>query len=346
MSQEAIHYTRLGFALVPIPHGSKGPQGRDWQHNTISDPQRAARVFSARLNIGLEHGKSQTGTFDIDSAEDTALALEYVGLDLEAILAHPTVCIRGKNSAKPLYDLTGHDLPYFKLTWPHPSERLLKGRPKHYTVFELRAGPGKQDLLPPSLHPEGMLYRWEPEPPRIRADLLPPPPELLRLWQDPERLALMRQACPWREVEAPIHHAPKSARAVKPGESVIAAFNAQHGLRELLERYGYTPVGRDRYLPPESSTKLPGAIVYTAQDGLERVVVHNASSPLCQQDALGTTRGVTSFGVWLEYEHGGDITAAVKAAAELLDLKTHEAKATLSGRRRNRWRKVWRANRG
>ena len=83
-----------------------------------------------------------------------------------------------------------------------------------------------------------------------------------------------------------------------------------------MERYGYTLKSQGRYLAPESSTKAAGAVIYTGQDGLERVAVHNASSPLCQQDARGKTRGVTAFGVWLEYEHGGDLDAAVSAAAK------------------------------
>ena len=325
----AEHYARMGFALVSIPYGSKGPKGKSWQHNTITTPEHAALRFKHRLNIGLEHGKSETGTLDIDAAEDAALALEYVGLDLEKILEHPTLKIRGKNAAKPLYDLARLDLPYFKLSWPHPSERLANGKPKYYTVLELRAGPGKQDLLPPSLHPDGMLYTWEPQPPRSRAALLAPPPDLLTLWQDPERLSLMRQACPWREVEAPTPRAHTPTCTIKPGENVIAAFNAKHNLKELLESYGYEHKGYGRYLPPESSTSLAGAVVYSGQDGLERVVVHNASSPLCQQDALGKTRGVTSFGVWLEYEHGGNLTEAVKAAAEELGMTYEKAKITL-----------------
>lgn len=194
------YYTELGFALVPVPYGSKAPVERDWPNRTITNPEEALACWSFRQNVGLEHGASQTGTLDIDSAKDTRLALASVGLDLDELLAYPTVRIRGKNAAKPLYDLTDRKLPYFRLVWPHPSERLKNGKPKHYTVFEFRAGPGKQDLLPPSLHPDGMLYTWEPHAPRSRADLPPPPPDLLALCNDPERLASLSLACPWREV--------------------------------------------------------------------------------------------------------------------------------------------------
>ena len=211
----ASQYLTFGFALVPICYGSKRPTGLDWQHNTVSNPEQAKVRFRGRRNIGLEHGNSHTGTLDLDAAEDAALALEYVGLDLGKILEHPTLKIRGKNAAKPLYDLTGFELPYFKLQWPHPNERLKNGKPKHYTVLELRAGPGKQDLLPPSQHPDGMHYTWEPHPPKSRADLLPPPPDLLALWQDPDRLALMREACPWREVETPPRRAHKPVREAR-----------------------------------------------------------------------------------------------------------------------------------
>ena len=315
----AEHYTRLGFALVPIPYGSKAPKGNGWQRNTITTPERTVRHFKNCLNIGLEHGTSQTGTFDIDHYEDTRLALACVGLDLLKLLEYPTAKIRGKNAVKPLYDLTELELPYFKLTWPHPTERLKNGCPKHYTVFELRAGAGKQDLLPPSLHPDGMLYTWEPHPPRSRADLLPPPPALLALWRDPERLASLALACPWREVPELPHPASRPVRRLEPSESVIYAFNAKYTLHDLLTRFGYEFKGYGRYLPPESQTGAAGAVVYQ-KDGLEYVVVHNASSPLCKVDANGKTRGVSAFGVWLEYEHGGDVSAAVKAAAQELSI--------------------------
>src|SRR5690606_22119828 len=56
-----------------------------------------------------------------------------------------------------------------------------------YTVFELRsAGDGKQrqDILPPSIHPDtGLPYRWVTQP---REDWPEPPPWLLALWQDYE----------------------------------------------------------------------------------------------------------------------------------------------------------------
>ena len=335
----ARHYTsKLGLALVPIPRGSKAPTGQSWQNHTITNPDDAERVFSRPLNIGCEHGRSHTAALDIDAFDDAVIAFEYVGLDLAEILDHPTVRIVGKNGAKPLYDVTGLALPYWRLCWPHRTKRLGNGRPQHYIVLELRAGLGKQEVLPPSLHPDGIEYTWDPAPPRTRADILPPSAALLELWRDRERLEAMRGACPWREDEPEPQQRRKSVRTrVTDEPSVIDSFNARYGVRELLEKYGYTRRGRDRYLPPESSTKLAGAIVYTGNDGLERVAVHNASSPLCQIDAGGTVRGVSAFGVYAAYEHRGDVRTAVRAAAKELD---EGRPKSLAARQYARWRRV------
>ena len=62
---------------------------------------------------------------------------------------------------------------------------------------------------------------------------------------------------------------PMPLQKLEPGNSVIDAFNAAHSLGDLLERYGYVRQGKDRYLPPESSTGLAGAVIYQGHDGLE-----------------------------------------------------------------------------
>lgn len=318
-AEYAEHYTRMGFALVPIPYGSKAPKGSAWQDNTTTDPDEARRRWNRCRNMGLEHGRSGTGTLDIDNPKAAAIAFEYVGLDLEKLLQYPTVHIIGKNGRKPLYDMRGLNLAHNQLRWPHPSEKLASGSPKYEVVFELRTGAGKQDVLPPSLHPDGMLYGWDREPLR-RSDLLPPPPDLLELWRDPRRLSLMRRACPWREVAEVPERPRRPQKPLEEKERVIDAYNERVSPHELLERYGYTRSGAHRYLPPESKTKTAGAYLYRGHDGLERVVVYNASSPLSYVDGEGRNRGATAFGIFCEYEHRGDVHAAVKAAAAELGM--------------------------
>ena len=316
--------------LIDIPNGSKAPKKTDWPKKTVTTPEQAAQRFVRRCNIGLEHGQSQTGTFDIDNPEATAIAFAAIGLDLDELLAWPTVLIRGKNASKPLYDLRGLDLPYFRLTWPHRTERLANGRAKRFTVFELRAGPGKQDVLPPSRHPAGMHYTWQPHPPRCRADLLPPPPKLLEFWEDHQRLSDLCQVCPWAEQQTSPRPTGNDSRPKFLGESVTAAWNAKHSLHDVLTSFEYEYKGGNRYLPPESVTKSAGAYIYL-KNGLEHVVVYNASSPICLHDELGKTRGTTAFGVYLEYEHGGDLTAAVRAAARELGMTYAEVGCSVKG---------------
>lgn len=304
----AEHYTRLGFALVPIEPGSKGPRGWGWQKRGV--PAAFWRV-RPEMGMGLIHGLSGTAALDVDHPEWAALALAAVGIDLEALEASARFRIRGRKGAKPIYLLPeGVALTRKPLAWPHPTERLENGRPRLVTLFELR-GASTQDVLPPSLHPEtGQSYQWLPRLPEAREELEPLPPELLALWEGWEEARVrMKAACPWREPE-PEPQRPTSLRRWEgdPQHSVIAAFNRAYRVEEILERNGYRRIGR-RYLCPSSSTKLPGV---TLLEG--RAYSHHGS------DRLADEHVHDAFDVFRLLEHGGDWRAAVRAAAELLGM--------------------------
>lgn len=304
----AEHYARLGFALVPIEPGSKGPRGWGWQKRGV-----AAHYWQVRpeMGMGLIHGLSGTVALDVDHPEWAALALAAVGIDLEALEANARFRIRGRKGAKPVYLLPeGVSLTRRPLAWPHPTERLETGRPRLVTLFELRSA-STQDVLPPSLHPEtGRPYAWLPRLPEAREELNVLPPELLALWESwDEAKTRMKAACPWAEPEPePQHPAPLRRWEGDPQQSVIAAFNRAYRVEEILERNGYKRVGA-RYVCPSSSSGLAGVAILKG-----RAYSHHGSDPLADEHAHD------AFDVYRILEHAGDWRAAVRGAAKLLGM--------------------------
>ena len=321
------HYLEtMCFGLTFFKRGTKYPTHEDWQNKPVTRPDQLEPYLKTPHNVGLLHGYSGTACLDIDHEAYARTALAAVGVDLDAHLNGPT--IRGKRGLKPLLKKPdGVTLGYHVLRWPHPTEKDKRGKPKPVTVLELRAGHGRQDVLPPSLHPDtGKPYEWHPAPPQTREDVPEVSGDLLRLWQNYDALEpFLLSACPWYEKPAPVPKHTHPPREYE-GESVIEAYNAQHDLGEVLERYGYRHVGFNRYLPPESESGQAGAVVLRDDDGQGRVFVHNASSPLANMHAHD------AFSVFCAYEHNNDVREAVREAARELGMQ-HASQGVLDPRR-------------
>ena len=97
-----------GLALIPIPHGSKGPTIVGW--NTpgacIRDPRRAGELVGQ--NAGLAHAYSGTGALDIDNFPVAAEFLATKSIDLAQLcMDERAVQVRSgaANRAKLLYRL-------------------------------------------------------------------------------------------------------------------------------------------------------------------------------------------------------------------------------------------------
>lgn len=335
---------RFGFHLVPIEPKRKFPRSNDWGNNTINDPEQAEQFWTEKpeWNMGLALGPSRMCSLDIDCSTSFSVILDEFGILPESLESSPT--IQGASKGKRImYRIPeGVDLPYQKLTWPaknDPSgdkhkaamkaaneakqmgdskreERIRKvaKRWARYTVLELRAscdGQQRQDVLPPSCHPDtGLPYQWLSQP----QEIWPSPPEwLLAIWQNWDKFKPQLAAmCPWLPMEKNVSHETKTPNDI--GGNVIQAFCDAHDLQASLELHGYVKKGSKRYLSPYSSTGLPGVVMLP--DG-ERCYIHHASDPLCSDD---TGKPVNAFDLYCYYEHRGDIKAAVRAAAKLLGL--------------------------
>ena len=178
-------YLRLGWKLIPIPHGSKGPVIPAW--NQPGSWLKSADYLPDQFNIGLQHAYTGTAPLDIDDWDATVKIIDEYNrrnpdkppVDLNALFYSETavgISTGNKGHAKLLFQLPpGVMLPSVKFTTPDGK-----------TACELRnsnsAGTTVQDVLPPSKHPNGNTYKW------VGAghwSALPPIPDsLMRLWLD------------------------------------------------------------------------------------------------------------------------------------------------------------------
>jgi putative DNA primase/helicase len=230
LQKAATLYVSLGLSLVEIPHGSKAPKTREWQKNTISDLAKAKAVWSTPRNIGLDHAHSGTCCLDPDDMPHTYEVFETIALSLDTYLNADTPKIKGAKGIKPVFKMPkGLTLETKKLAWPYHED----GKRKAHTVFELR-GAGGQDVLPPSLHPDGIYYQWVDGYPESYDDFLELPSDLLNLWQKWDfYLPIMQSVSPYFKP-------PKVERKANSDTlDIIQLFNASVDLVTLLERYGY-----------------------------------------------------------------------------------------------------------
>lgn len=305
----AARYAALGWHLVSIPAGSKAPQSFGWQRQEKALTGQDAIDHWKRnptLNMGLLHEFSGTCAIDIDHVENTRLIFEELGIDYDAIMSGAPRIVGRLDRGKLLFKAPD-GLTTRKISWPSRDDHR-----KTEVVFELRAG-AVQDVLPPSIHPDtGNPYRWEG--PGIENGLPDIPAPLLTLWKEWHRFRpQLQDMCPWKPARAF-----QPARKVRPqGDrtSVIDAFNAAHDMHELLCQFGYKPTRRGRYLSPNSTSGLAGVVLF--DDG--KAYSHHASDPF---DSAHT---FDAFDLWCQYEHGGDVAKAVRAATHYLHMTSDPA---------------------
>lgn len=89
--------------------------------------------------------------------------------------------------------------------------------------------------------------------------------------------------------------------AARGGVSVIAQFNEQHTIEEVLENGGYTRKGK-RWVSPHSHSGTPGIVEIEG-----RIFCHHADDPMCTGHALD------AFDAYSAIYHKGDLRAAAAA---------------------------------
>lgn len=314
IAQYAKIYTeRYNWHLVPIEAGRKYPTKQDWGNTALSEPAQAFAYWELHKdwNMGCALANSAMCSLDIDDEAGWMLIMEEFGIPADALDAYPTIKGRGKRVMFRVPETI--QLPYCKVNWPKKDEPK-----KHYTIVELRAatdGSQKQDVLPPSQHPDtGKPYEWIVKPPKTLAEWPTPPDWLLAIWTAWDSFKPQLQSvCPWLPKPEPKQHKPLAPAVIQGLPDVQRAYNTAYPIENTLEVYGYKRKGK-RYLSPHSGTGLAG--VHLMDDN--KCWIHHASDPLCSEDS---GKPVSSYDLYCYYECGGDYSKAFKQAAATLGIQ-------------------------
>ena len=250
IKESAKQYNALGFQLVAMKSGHKGPQTRDWHTKGVDVEQ-----LTDQQNIGLIHNLSSTCSLDIDS-RDNAIKIfqDYLGMDATAMKAdYP--CWRGsREGIKFLFRMPNLErIGIKKLTYKEGNEVV--------TVFELRGSTGNtgvQDLLPPSVHPSGIHYEWVNPLPNSFDDIPLLPQVLIDLWENWDIHEKPMLLCLGKWTPEPV----KPQLPTKNDTAdIIDLFNRNKTPAQILERNGYIKKGENRYLSPHSKSNTPGIVI-------------------------------------------------------------------------------------
>lgn len=153
-------YLRLGWHLVPIEKGSKGPRLPGWnkKQNTITQSNQMPQGYG----VGLAHAYSGTMALDIDRWDDAVANLDSNGINLQSLYDAPDAVVI--NSGNPGHGKLLYAMPFGLVL---PSKKLMTDTAEGYKVnfLDFRCGTLNgltcQDVLPPSIHPITCKpYQW------------------------------------------------------------------------------------------------------------------------------------------------------------------------------------------
>lgn len=314
MTDWAAEYIEHGWRLAALRPGQKGPYQHGWQHLELD----AGHWRSCPSDgMGVILGPSGVASIDVDEMSSAKTALRALGIDLAALLeADDAVRIVSREGrAKLLYrvDEDQREVVCRKraLNWRTPNK-------SSFCVIEFRAGEGLQDVLPPSIHPTTERpYEWRGDwrqMPRL-------PDALLEVWRQWDvSLAVMRDADPCKGKAQVIPQRERVFELDAGAEhgDVIGKWNDRYDIREVMARPSlaalYDVVG-NRWRR-RGSTEKAGVVLLECRrvPGRMRVYSHHGGDPLIPYTSTD------AFGLYCLAEHGGDVRAAVRAAAWELGL--------------------------
>jgi putative DNA primase/helicase len=170
-----------GWALVPIPHGQKGPVHSGWNLPSQCVTGVGNEDVLKGKNIGLAHAYCKpdpTCAIDIDNFKTAKPWLDSHGIDLKGLLEETDAVViwsSKKFSLKLLYRLPRGTAPLASCKINGPDGQVS-------IEFRCATKEGKtvQDVLPPSIHPNGTEYKWLGPGDPLQVPVIPP--AMLDLW--------------------------------------------------------------------------------------------------------------------------------------------------------------------
>ena len=295
-------YSSMGYSLATMEAGAKHPRGQtDWGNRP------AEKLPAGHENLGIIHYWSKTACIDCDDLEKVRTVFEFAGLDLEALTAGDNV---------PAWHGNPHNRMKYLFKLPEGVEfRSDSLNVFGDVVFELRGttvGEQLQDVIPPSVHPDGHKYHWvKPLVPLNELAVLPP--ELVTFWQEfASKKADYQSLLGDNTLLAERYRAGGGSSELSDRtRALIDNFNAAHKCTEFLAMGNYkAPQGwGKKWLYGGSSSGNPGVWV---SDDDDVVVSHHTGDP------LGFRKPHDAFDLFRLFVHNGEFESAKEAALEEL----------------------------
>ena len=128
------------FKMCRIPYGTKSPLDKGWQDHPIT-------AIEPGYQYGILHQFSGTAAVDIDNLIIARDLFTGKGISLDFLLMTGVQISSGRdNRAKLIY----------RIPFVLPSKKI---QVDNSDVIDFRCR-GNQDVLPPSIHPNGQPYQW------------------------------------------------------------------------------------------------------------------------------------------------------------------------------------------
>ena len=305
MLTAARGYVANGLSVIPIIRGTKEPASNllPRVYDEATDSSRSTwRPFQDRLpkdaelrhwftqnevNIGIVCGTVSGGlvVLDIESPEWYERWYELATQMVDpTLLATLPVVASGK----------GRHV-YFRMETP-PGNRKLAMHQRE--ILAETRGQGGYIIAPPSLHANGNIYTL------LTGDFGAIPT------LDAETGGVLLDAA---RALAPAEPHPMHAPPGDGGDSVIDTYNRRYRIETILEAHGYTSRRPGNYVRPGGEHS--SVIIVNG-----RSIHYNPADRLYSEAPGGGNHAHAPFSAFCILEHGGDVRAAVRAAARELGM--------------------------
>ncbi len=309
--EQALKYFKHGLSVIPIDHKNKKPL-IPWKKYQNKKPEEAeikswfstngdgTKTLAMALVCGVVSGGLLVLDFDVGGFYEA-------WREAAGKLADDLPVQRTGGGGYQVFFRCPDPGKNDKLAWS-VNEDEVTGRE---VAIETRAK-GGYVIVPPSRHPSGGTYEWLKDSPRTIPTISQAQADALlmaarKLDQAPYSKLEMEQA----------RKATKPQRSVDSGSvSIIDEFNSNNDIEDMLLHNGYVKHGKRLIRPGGKSL----SVQINCDDNTS---YHHSSN-----DILNNGHRHDPFSVYCHFEHNSDVRAAVKAAAEMLGIKTTQNRSS------------------